>query len=60
MHTDGDGTIELPNFQAAHERIFKAVDSTKIAGLRWRRCERSCTGPSDRFCGVLNAFGFWE
>ena len=29
MDSDGDGTIELPEFQAAHERIFKAMDSNK-------------------------------
>jgi len=29
VDSDGDGTIELPEFQAAHERIFKAMDSNK-------------------------------
>jgi hypothetical protein len=42
MDSDGDGTIELAEFQAAHERIFKA---TKMAGLLRKRCERSCGGP---------------
>ncbi len=27
MDTDGDGTVELPEFQAAHEKIFKAMDT---------------------------------
>jgi Ca2+-binding EF-hand superfamily protein len=29
MDSDGDGTISLQEFQAAHERIFKAMDSNK-------------------------------
>jgi len=29
MDTDGDGTISLQEFQAAHERIFKAMDVNK-------------------------------
>ena len=29
MDADGDGTVELPEFQAAHERIFKAMDANK-------------------------------
>ncbi len=29
VDTDGDGTISLQEFQAAHERIFKAMDSNK-------------------------------
>jgi EF hand len=33
MDSDGDGTIELPEFQAAHERIFKAMDSNKDGRL---------------------------
>ncbi len=33
MDTDGDGTIELPEFQAAHERIFKAMDANKDGKL---------------------------
>jgi Ca2+-binding EF-hand superfamily protein len=30
---DGDGTISLQEFQAAHERIFKAMDSNKDGKL---------------------------
>jgi len=33
MDSDGDGTIELPEFQAAHERIFRAMDSNKDGRL---------------------------
>jgi Ca2+-binding EF-hand superfamily protein len=29
MDADGDGTISLQEFQAAHERIFRAIDSNK-------------------------------
>jgi Ca2+-binding EF-hand superfamily protein len=29
MDGDGDGAISLAEFQAAHERIFKAMDSNK-------------------------------
>ena len=33
MDSDGDGTIELPEFLSAHERIFKAMDSNKDGRL---------------------------
>jgi hypothetical protein len=33
MDADGDGTISLPEFQVAHERIFKAMDSNKDGRL---------------------------
>ena len=33
IDTDGDGTIELQEFQAAHERIFKAMDANKDGKL---------------------------
>ena len=33
IDTDGDGTIELQEFQAAHERIFKAMDTNKVGKL---------------------------
>ena len=29
MDRDGDGTISLQEFQAAHESIFKAMDTDK-------------------------------
>ena len=33
MGSDGDGTISLQEFQAAHERIFKAMDANKDGRL---------------------------
>ena len=33
IDTDGDGTIELQEFQAAHELIFKAMDTNKDGKL---------------------------
>ena len=33
MDADGDGAISLAEFQAAHERIFKAIDSNKDSKL---------------------------
>ncbi len=33
MDADGDGAISLPEFQAAHERIFRAMDRNKDGKL---------------------------
>jgi hypothetical protein len=44
MDTDGDGTIELPEFQAAHERIFKAMDSNKDGHLTLEELETFMRG----------------
>ncbi|MGL9619877.1 EF-hand domain-containing protein [Bradyrhizobium sp. U531] len=33
MDADGDGTVSLPEFQVAHERIFKAMDINKDGKL---------------------------
>lgn len=33
MDADGDGSVSSPEFQAAHERIFKAMDSSKDGKL---------------------------
>lgn len=33
MDTDGDGAVSLSEFQAAHERMFKAIDADKDGKL---------------------------
>ena len=33
MDSDGDGTVSLQEFQAAHEKIFKAMDVDKDGTL---------------------------
>jgi hypothetical protein len=33
VDSDGDGTVSLQEFQAAHERIFKAMDTDKDGTL---------------------------
>ena len=33
MDSDGDGAASLPEFQAAHERIFRAMDANKDGRL---------------------------
>lgn len=33
MDADGDGTVSLAEFQVAHERLFKAMDSNKDGKL---------------------------
>ena len=43
MDTDGDGTIELQEFQAAHERILRRWTVTRMAASRWRSWKPSCT-----------------
>jgi hypothetical protein len=37
MDADGDGKLTLQEWQAAHERIFKAMDTTMTARLLWRK-----------------------
>ena len=48
MDADGDGGRPLLEFQAAHERIFKAMDATKMASLPWKKCRISFASPADR------------
>ena len=39
MDSDGDGTISLQEFQAAHERIFKAMDANKDGRLTFEEIQ---------------------
>ena len=39
MDTDGDGTVSLSEFQAAHERMFKALDANKEGKLTLQEVE---------------------
>jgi Ca2+-binding EF-hand superfamily protein len=39
MDTDGDGAVSLSEFQAAHERMFKAVDADKDGRLTMREVQ---------------------
>jgi EF hand domain-containing protein len=49
MDSDGDGTISLTEFQVAHERIFKAMDSNKDGRLTQEEMQAFMHGPRDRF-----------
>src|SRR5271163_1113673 len=42
MDSDGDGTVSVQEFQAAHEKIFKAMIPTKTALLPSRKYKPSC------------------
>lgn len=44
MDTDGDGTVSLQEFQAAHERIFKAMDSNKDGRLTFEEMQSFMQG----------------
>jgi hypothetical protein len=43
MDADGDGTVSLQEWQAAHERIFKAMDADHDGRRKWKL---SCMGIS--------------
>lgn len=44
MDTDGDGAVSLSEFQAAHERMFKAVDADKDGRLTMREVQEFMRG----------------
>ena len=46
MDADGDGTISLEEFQAAHAKIFKAMDTNKDGKLTPAEIEAFMTGGS--------------
>jgi hypothetical protein len=49
MDSDGDGTT-LQEFQAAHERIFKGMDSNKDGRLTPAMASSKIDNRSIRFC----------
>jgi len=42
IDSDGDGTVSLQEFQAAHEKSLRRWMSTKMAPSLSRRCKHSC------------------
>jgi Ca2+-binding EF-hand superfamily protein len=46
MDTDGDGTLLLEEFQAAHDKIFKAMDANKDGKLTPAEIEAFMSGGS--------------
>ncbi len=52
MDSDGDGSVSLQEFQAAHERIFKAMDANKDGVLTLEEIYKpSCGEPGPLFRG---------
>ena len=46
MDSDGDGTVALQEFQAAHEKIFKAMDTDKDGTLTLEEIQAFMRGTS--------------
>ena len=44
MDSDGEGTVSLQEFQAAHERIFKAMDANKDGVLTLQEIQEFMRG----------------
>ena len=51
MDSDGDGTISLAQIQAAHGRIFKAIDADRDSRLTLEEMQAFMQEPRDRFHG---------
>lgn len=46
MDADGDGKLSLQEFQAAHERIFKAIDANKDGFVTFEEMQTFIRGTS--------------
>jgi hypothetical protein len=55
MDADGDGKLSLQEFQAAHERIFKATDANKDGFVTLQEMQNSIRGTSTRSNRVTTA-----
>ena len=44
MDADGDGKLSLQEFQAAHERIFKAIDANKDGFISFEEMQNFIRG----------------